>query len=313
MPRRWHWILVVVLLLSAGTTARAGGGDACQVTWTEVFAAEGGSVVGDIEGDGDIDIVVAGGYQVTLYLNDGDATFVETVAVIKKGGCCGVGAALELVDFNGDGLLDLLAYVDPVGVTLNNGDGTFSHTKGVGPPEKILGDAVAGDMNGDGAIDVVKVFNYGEVAIFFNNGGGSFPASMSFSCTSGGYFEGRLALADLDDDGDLDVVHMNISNTLVQIGLNDGNGGCAESQEIDTGVCGSWSAAFGDLDGDLDMDIAVACSGVAMLPVVKAMSSCSGTRAKAASRSPRLWGSETGSPSASPSPISTAIRISTSC
>ena len=58
---------------------------ACLVSWTQVFEGNGQSVVGDVEGDGDIDIVVSGGTEVVLYLNDGDAMFVETVAPIEDG------------------------------------------------------------------------------------------------------------------------------------------------------------------------------------------------------------------------------------
>ncbi len=116
--------------------------------------------VGDLDGDGDLDLAVANesSGNVSVLLNYGDGTFAVGVSH-------GVGdepSSVAIGDLDGDGYLDLAVansgYPDgyTVSVLLNSGDGTFADDLlyGVGPnPTSVA----IGDLDGDGDLDLAVV------------------------------------------------------------------------------------------------------------------------------------------------------------
>lgn len=111
-----------------------------------------------------------------------------------------------------------------------------------------------GDMNGDGLIDVVMGHNPGILSVTRNLGNGAFDTGtvlLDLGQLPGGTFS-ELALADLDGDGDLDILALPLAAIR-----NDGSGGFAglEALPFPPGTHSSLSAPT-DLNADGHLDLA---------------------------------------------------------
>lgn len=159
----------------------------------------------DFNNDGYLDIIHNGG-GVKIYRNNGDETF-DLVYYNTDA----YGRELELSDLDNDGDLDfLLSYTgendSPMFKVINNGDFSFE------PPIVINFDLPSywrprsikcGDTDGDGDNDiVVSSSGYFKIEHLENDGNGNFTYSLIDSSTPTGYID----LADLDNDGDLDLI-----------------------------------------------------------------------------------------------------------
>lgn len=175
-------------------------------------------------------------------------------------------------DFNKDGNLDLITVNDSnvwgLGLILGNGDGTFQ-----APIEVVgydtygaFGGIVAGDFNKDGNLDfaVLWLVGYGpiQLGVYLNDGSARFTLNSYYSIgTTVVHLPRSLATADLNGDGNLDLIAPDMSNATVAVFYGKGDGTfptAAEfpvaSQTTPTGV------AVGDFNKDGKPDIVVASS-----------------------------------------------------
>ena len=122
------------------------------------------------------------------------------------------------------------------------------------------------DLDGDGDLDLVTAnFHAGTISILFNNGDGSFTNDVTYSA---GVEPASIAIDDLDDDGDLDLVvssggGVDINGPLpgtVSVLLNAGDGTFPDQTIHGLGI-DPFSVDLGDLDGDGDLDMALAVRG----------------------------------------------------
>ncbi len=117
------------------------------------------------------------------------------------------------------------------------------------------GALVAGDLDGDGDIDLVSTAETGTV-LMTNDGAGTFRVERNVSPVSGG-----LALGDLEGDGDLDVVITDEQSDTVLVRLNGGNGTFSAGPVVTVGM-NPRVVVLSDFDDDGDLDLAVGNAGV---------------------------------------------------
>ena len=105
-------------------------------------------------------------------------------------------------------------------------------------------------MNNDGLVDVVCGFS-ALIRTCINQGGGVYGSMVNSTC-----YGHRIELADMDEDGDLDVVNINTNISDVFICINNGSGGLTQQMVFDGPANFSATAiAIDDINGDGHTDV----------------------------------------------------------
>ncbi len=131
-----------------------------------------------------------------------------------------------------------------------------------------------GDYDGDNDLDILLTGfdnNYNPIAKIYNNdGSGGFSEDTNANLT--GVYSGSVATGDYDGDNDLDILltgRASSNHRIAKIYNNDGSGGFSEDTNANlTGVYRS-SVAWGDFDGDNDLDILITGRTSNYIPIAK--------------------------------------------
>ncbi len=222
--------------------------------------------VGDVDGDGDIDIIAVRSQraQASVFLNNSAGAF-------SPGTDNPVGAGpqeLVVADLDGDGKIDILtSSLDSTALTWlrGAGDGTFQSnaTLDLGGYAQPLGIA-AGDVDGDGFRDVVASdFANSRVAVFFGGSeGASFGGPVWFPTGAGPV---AVAIADITHDGVPDILVSNLNSESVTV-LRRTTGRNFTGNDVTTdGPPGL--LAIGDVTGDAIADLVVCVFSRASLSI----------------------------------------------
>jgi len=240
-----------------------------------------GNALGDVDGDGDLDAFVVHDYFEAdrIYINQGNGQGGSAGQFVDSGQSLGSrrSSSVALADLDGDGDLDAFVthFDGPDGIYLNQGgdqngiEGLYLDSGQILQTSYSLDVALA-DLDGDGDIDAIPV--RGGALMLSNQGGAQGGIEGEFISTAllpGSYTDRAVAIGDIDNDGDLDVIFA--SDSIYEI-LHVNQGGL-QGGTIGTFVTDDQAILFnlfthdielGDLDQDGDLDVISVTSGAGL-------------------------------------------------
>src|SRR6185436_17483232 len=265
---------VVAYAAGEGTTAWFENADGGGSAFVAHVVQSGGSVSNsgrsavttDLDGDGDADVLVAGGKvgDFTWFENHGAGRFGQTHPIdagTQWGARSVVGA-----DLDGDSDVDVIAAffeLDTIAWFRNeDGLGHFGPRQDITVLADGVRSACAADMDGARAVDVIEASSLADSVSWFENvdGLGAFgPARVVTSAVANPQ---QVVCADVDRDGDTDVVSVSFDDDATIWHENlDGVGGSFAPHVIHDGpTVGARALAVGDVDADGDLDVVMAGS-----------------------------------------------------
>jgi hypothetical protein len=231
--------------------------------WTGLPTPPTRFAIGDFEGDGDLDVALSFPVPglagiVDVYESVGGASFL----VQSSWSYSNVVDDIWLEDMDSNGLLDLFVQTQDPGMLVH------PYSSGVGFEDSRQ---VGIDLVRPLALSVVQFDADPNMEILVVDEGkmkiSEFDSVLGFSSFAvlAERVNINISLADIDLDGDLDIVNTGASSDTtehVRWFPNDGSGGLGLAQSLSLDARGATSAAVADFDGDGDMDISTVAEWV---------------------------------------------------
>jgi len=261
--------------------------DVAPAVGVDHIGRAGGSILDDLDGDGDLDLLVSSWGPtdpLALFLNAGDGRFEDATA---RSGLDGIVGGLNMVhaDYDGDGDRDVFVLRGgwfgadggiPNSLLQNQGDGTFVDvTRAAGVLSRHPTQTAAwADLDADGDLDLYvgnETERGGSVhpnELYQNQGDGTFvDVAPALGADLQGFHKG-VAIGDFDDDGfpDIYVSRIGGPNALLRNGGIGANGTWAPFQDVAaaagvTEPFNSFPTWFWDYDNDGRLDLFVSGYG----------------------------------------------------
>ncbi len=198
---------------------------------------------GDLNGDGRADVVASdvGFSNMLVLLASGPGTFAPAVKLTAGSRSSG----FSLADLDGDGDLDIATAGfanNSAEVFRNNGDGTFA-ARAAYPVSQQPVDVAAADFDGDGLADLAVANSFiswpgnGTVTLLRNTGGAVYATQATLSLpgypqTSPTPTPHDVEFADVDADGDNDLLVSVRDSNALEVFTNDGSGAFTLTQTL---------------------------------------------------------------------------------
>lgn len=210
---------------------------------------------GDIDSDGDIDLVAAIiiPFRIVWFSNDGNGNFSSLISIPTTFGG-GSDSFLQVVDINADGAMDILAYFeDDRNMVWFENDGNQNFTERLIITTIDRQRLTTADVDGDGDIDIISTSTQNPAALsWFKNDGAENFTEQPITVTAINSMK-AVQVSDLDGDMDMDILAgpywfendgaESFSEHLISPGLKSGTSTFATA------------IGYADLDGDGDMDL----------------------------------------------------------
>ncbi len=214
----------------------------------------------DIDGDGDLDIIYASFMAMELIWQenlDGQGTFGQPNIIYNAFGFAPI--SIDMADINNDGDIDILC--SSLGVFGEDGATWFENLGGgvFGSPELISLDTYyieGADIDGDDDVDVIATNRIDNKIVWFENLDGLGNFSSEKNITSNLIYPLTAYSADLDNDGDLDVISSSYYDQKIVWYENLDGEGTFDSQKIIKDNADRTVFVYAD-DADADGDIDV--------------------------------------------------------
>ena len=256
------WMAPVVLWHSVPLAAQGTSFGPQQIIDQPEIWAPRKAFVADLDGDGHVDVIaVSTDNKVAWYRNDGDGHFgpQQVIAFTPAAN----NFALFAADLNGDGHVDLLTTwgFNQVVWYANDGSGNFAAPQLITDQEAGTRALYVADVNGDGYPDVLTGslgIPGNIIAWYANDGSGNFGPQQVISETIQGI--NAVYAADLDGDGDLDVLSAFWSENAFAWHENDGQGNFGPPQFFAGEISGGRTISAADFNGDGHLDVLVSAS-----------------------------------------------------
>jgi hypothetical protein len=266
-----HLGLAVALNQNEAVAILLGKGDGTFVPSSASFVnavtpTTWGLAAADFNADGNLDLAISDQIYGLAFvaLGYGDGAFNAAGVLNTTGFLNGIAVG----DFNADGKLDAIVAgggggasaglgSPGLGVSLGNGDGTF--TPANGSPISFgqnLDAIVVADFNGDGKLDVaVTDSGANDVYILLGNGDGTFGTPTAITV---GNDPDAIVAGDFNSDGKLDLAVANLGDNTVTLLLGNGDGTFTPASGSPYAVGkGPFAIAAADFNGDGKLDLAV--------------------------------------------------------
>jgi len=214
----------------------------------------------DIDGDGDMDAISASRVddKISWYENtDGEGTFgIQQNILTSANGACSVYAA----DLDGDSDLDMLSASwkdDKIAWYENTvGEGTFGTQQIISPSAEEAKSVFAADLDGDGDMDVLSASENDDKIAWYENTNGLGIFGLHHIISTNADAATSVYSADLDNDGDMDVLSASIIDDKIAWYENlDGEGNFSTQNIITTIADKANSVYAADIDSDGNLDV----------------------------------------------------------
>jgi len=253
------------LLLGVALIFVSEGAEAIDPSWVVEDIANSadnplGVFVADMDGDGDLDIVSASSDDDTIawYENDGALNPSWTAEDIATSADAAVG--VFVADMDGDGDLDIVSASsddDTIAWYENDGASDPSWTaEDIATNAEGAWRVFVADMDGDGDLDIVSASYDDDTIAWYENDGASDPSWTAEDIATSADYASDVFVADMDGDGDLDIVSASFDDDTIAWYKNDGASDPSwAAEDIATSADGAIGVFVADMDGDGDLDI----------------------------------------------------------